>query len=95
LRAITDAGGGLKQPPARSVWGLTPVHSTAIAAGTAMLVDPMSVAVFDRQQVSAYMTDSHASQFVSNVLTLLLEARIGLGLFDPSGVASITFNGTA
>lgn len=79
----------------RSVWGLTQVRSTAVASGTALLIDPMAVAVFDRQQVTAYMTDSHASNFTSNILTLLLEARLGLGLFDPAGVAKITFNGTA
>jgi hypothetical protein len=50
--------------------------------------------VFDRQQVTAYMTDSHASNFTSNILTLLLEARLGLGVFDPSGVLKCTFNGT-
>jgi hypothetical protein len=42
------------------------------------------------------MTDSHASNFTSNILTLLLEARLGLALFDPApGVLKITFNGTA
>lgn len=89
-----DADGGIANSPARTAWGLQQVRSTAIAAGTAMLVDPMSVAVFDRQQVQAYMTDSHASLFISNVLTLLLETRLGLGLFDPKGVLAITFNGT-
>lgn len=79
----------------RGMWGLTQVRSTAIASGTALLVDPMAVAVLDRQQVTAYMTDSHASNFTSNILTLLLEARLGLALFDPAGVCSVTFNGTA
>lgn len=94
IHATPDEIGGLRVGTmGRTIWGLTQVRSTAIAAGTALLIDPMSVAVFDRQQVTAYMTDSHASQFISNILTLLLEARIGLGLFDPKGVASITFNG--
>lgn len=84
----------LAATPPRSVWGLTQVRSTAVASGTALLIDPMAVAVLDRQQVTAYMTDSHASNFTSNILTLLLEARLGLALFDPKGVASITFNGT-
>lgn len=94
IHATPDFSGGLQQPGARSVWGLQPVRSTAIAAGTALLIDPMGLAILDRQQVTAYMTDSHASNFTSNILTLLLEARIGLALFDPACVGKITFNGT-
>jgi HK97 family phage major capsid protein len=95
IHATPDQTGGVRQAPSRTAWGLTQVHSTAIAAGTAMLVDPMAVAVLDRQQVTSYMTDSHASNFTSNILTLLLECRVGLALFDPKGVCKITFNGTA
>ena len=94
LHAITDFNGGFTQAPTKTAWGMQQVHSTAIASGTALLIDPMAVAVFDRQQVSAYMTDSHASNFTSNLLTLLLEVRLGLGLFDPKSVLALTFNGT-
>lgn len=90
LQAVPNVAG----PSARTAWGLTQVRSTAIAAGTALLIDPMATAVLDRQQVSAFLTDSHASNFTSNILTLLLEVRLGLALFDPAGVAKITFNGT-
>lgn len=86
---------GLASAGARTAWGLTQVRSTAIAAGTALLIDPMAVSVLDRQSVTSYLTDSHASNFTSNILTLLLEARLGLALFDPAGVCKITFNGTA
>lgn len=89
-----DADGGIRNTPARTAWGLTQVRSTAIAAGTALLIDPMHVAMFDRQQVTAYMTDSHGNDFTANLLTLLLEMRMGLGLFDPAGVCKLTFNGT-
>lgn len=94
LHANPDQQGGLSSPPTRTAWGLTQVRSTAIAAGTALLIDPMAVAFMDRQQVTSYMTDSHASNFTSNILTLLLECRAGLALFDPKGVAKVTFNGT-
>lgn len=77
---------------ARTAWGLTQVRSTAVASGTAVLVDPMAVAVLDRQQVTAYMTDAHASNFISNMLTLLLEARLGLAVFEPAGICSVTFD---
>lgn len=91
LHAIPNVAG----PGATTAWGLTQVRSTAIASGTALLIDPMAVAVLDRQQVTAYMTDSHASNFVSNILTLLLEARLGLAVFEPVGVCSVTFDYTA
>lgn len=98
LHAVMDndstGNGALASGPSRSAWGLEQVHSNAITAGTALLIDPMAVQVFDRQQPTAYLTDSHASNFTSNILTLLLEARLGLALFNPLGVLKVTFNGT-
>lgn len=94
LHAVNAMTGDLQSPSARTAWGLTQVRSTAIASGTALLVDPMAVAVFDRQEITAYMTDSHASNFTSNILTLMLECRLGLGLFDPAGVGKCVFTGT-
>lgn len=91
LHAVPNVAG----PGARTSWGLTQVRSNAVAAGTAVVLDPMAVAVLDRQQVTAYMTDSHASNFISNILTLLLELRLGLAVFDPAGVGVITFDYTA
>jgi len=89
-----DGRGGFQQSPSRTAWGLVQVHSTAITAGTAMLLDPLAVSILDRMTPTAYMTDSHASNFTANILTLLLELRAGLALFAPAGVAVITFNGT-
>lgn len=98
LHAVMDndstGNGGLAGGVSRSAWGMTQVHSNAIASGTALLIDPMALTVFDRQQPTAYLTDSHASNFTSNILTLLLEARLGLALFNPNGVLKVTFNGT-
>jgi HK97 family phage major capsid protein len=90
-----DADGGMVNRGPRSAWGLTQVRSTAITAGTAMLVDPMHAALFDRQQPMAYMTDSHGGNFTVSILTLMLQVRLGLGLFDPAGVCRLTFNGSA
>jgi HK97 family phage major capsid protein len=95
LHANPDQQGGFATAGTRTAWGLQQVRSTAVAAGTALLIDPMALAFLDRMQVTAFMTDSHASNFTSNILTLLLETRVGLALFEPKGVAKITFNGTA
>jgi HK97 family phage major capsid protein len=89
-----DANGGIRQAPARTAWGLRQVRSNAIASGTAVLVDPTAMAVFDRQAITAYTTDSHGENFAFNILSLLLEARLGVGLFMPQGVCKITFNGS-
>jgi len=75
-----------------TAWGLRVVKSNAIASGTGMLVDPTAVMVWDRQQPTAYMTDSHSTNFTSNILTLLLELRMALTLFDPKGVCAVTFH---
>jgi HK97 family phage major capsid protein len=96
LHAVMDndstGQGALANGPSRTAWGLRQVHSNAIASGTALVIDPMSLTVFDRQQPTAYLTDSHASNFTSNILTLLLEARLGLALFNPLGVLKVTFH---
>jgi hypothetical protein len=49
----------------RTAWGLTQVRSNAIASGTALLIDPMAVAVCWTVSSHAYMTDSHASNFTA------------------------------
>lgn len=94
IHTTTDFDGGFKQPPSRTAWGMQQVHSTAIAAGTALLIDPMAVALLDRMGMQMFMTDSHASNFTSNILTLLAEVRVGIALFEPKGVTAVTFGAT-
>lgn len=84
----------LQSGPSSSTWGLTVVKSNAVAAGTAVVLDPMAVAILDEEAPRAYITDSHASNFTANILTLLLEMDAGLAVFDPDGICKITFNGT-
>jgi HK97 family phage major capsid protein len=63
------------------IWGLNVVQTTAIAAGTALPGDfAMGCTLWDRQEATIYMTDSHASNFTANVLTLLFELRVGLAI---------------
>jgi hypothetical protein len=40
------------------------------------------------------MTDSHASNFTSNILTILAEMRAALTVWRPAVFCKITFNGT-
>lgn len=77
------------------IWGLNVVSTSAIAAGTALVGDfRMGATLWDREQAQILMSDSHASTFTSNVLTLLAELRVALSVWRPSAFCKITFNGT-
>lgn len=93
LHAGDADGGALRNGSGSTAWGLRQVRSTAVASGTALLIDPTGVALLDRQQVTAYTSDSHGNNFTANVVTLLLEVRLGLAVFSPQSVCKITFNG--
>lgn len=76
------------------IWGLSVVSTTAIASGTGLVGDfRMGATLWDRQQPQVFITDSHASTFTSNILTLLAELRAALSVWRPSAFAKITFNG--
>jgi hypothetical protein len=60
----------------RSFWGLTPIVHRAQVAGTATVGDfNMGVERHVRTGVNLYITDSNAANFVSNIFTILAEAR--------------------
>lgn len=60
----------------QSFWGLTPIPSSAQAAGTAVVGDFRSaVHHYYRSAISLYATDSHDVTFLANVITLLAERR--------------------
>ncbi|WP_028654877.1 phage major capsid family protein [Nocardioides sp. J54] len=61
---------------AQRFWGLTPIPAASQPAGTATVGDfRAGVERYVRTEVSLYVTDSHASTFIANVLTILAERR--------------------
>lgn len=79
------------------VWGLTVVTSTAVAntagtvGGTALIGSFREGAtLWEREGVRILMTDSHASNFTSNILTLLAEMRAGLSIWRPRAFVAVT-----
>ena len=66
------------------VWGLPVVATVAIAAGTALVGAFAEAATLWRKQgVRILMSDSHASNFVSNILVILAELRAQLAVYVP------------
>lgn len=65
-------------------WGLTPVAAAAIPAGKAYVGDFVAGAtLFDRGVTSVFVSDSHASLFISNILVILAEARLKSAVTAP------------
>ena len=57
-------------------WGLTPVPASSIPAGKAYVGDfQQGATLFDRGVTNVFLSDSHASLFISNILVILAEAR--------------------
>lgn len=84
VMGVTDTGPVIRQ----SFWGLTPIASTAQAAGTAVVGDFRSgMAHYTRSSVALYVTDSHADTFLANVFTLLAERRSKTVVVRPLALA--------
>lgn len=74
-----------------SFWGVRPIAVGALAAGTAYVADASAAFTFlERNTVSVYVSDSHASTFVSNVLTILAEQRGKTVVTRPEAAAKVT-----
>jgi HK97 family phage major capsid protein len=75
---------------AATFWGLTPVASNSITVGKAYVIDPAGATLFDRGVTSVFLSDSHASLFISNVLVLLAEARVKSVVDEPNAICECT-----
>lgn len=81
------------------VWGLRVVVTTAITGttfgttGGTFLVGGFreGATLWERTAVQLFITDSHASNFTSNILTLLAELRAALSVWRPKAFVKGTF----
>lgn len=71
-------------------WGLTPIASNGVAAGTAIVGDMDAVTLFQRGSASVYMTDSHSDYFVRNKLVVLAETRVKSAVTEPAALVEVS-----
>ena len=77
--ADTRSGGCARSPPA------------AIPAGKAYVGDFQAGAtLFDRGVTNVFLSDSHASLFISNILVILAEARLKSAVTEPLALCECT-----
>lgn len=85
-------GGISEQPP---VWGLRTVVTPAIASGTALVgAYGQAATVYRKGGVRVESTNSHASDFTSNLVTVRAEERVALAVRRPAAFVKVTLNYT-
>ena len=58
--------------------------------GTARVGDFRQYVVADRQQGTLYVSDSHNDWFARNLLAILAEERLAVGVLDEDAFCSVT-----
>lgn len=70
--------------------GLPVVESENIAAGTSLVGDFTRAVLWDREQASVSVTDSHADFFIRNLVAILAEERVAFGVTRPKAFVKVT-----
>lgn len=81
-------GGIMQQPP---LWGLRTVVTPSITAGTVLVgAFQQAATVYRKGGVRVESTNSHASDFTSNLVTTRIEERVALAVRVPLGIVKTT-----
>lgn len=74
------------------LWGTPVIESVLMPAGTAVLADWKFAVLFDREQASIQVSDSHADFFVKNLVAILAELRAALAVLKPAAFVKIALS---
>lgn len=83
---IGTVGGALGTAP---LWDLPVIESEAVPQGTGWVGDWRKAILWDREQSSITMSDSHASFFIQNLVAILCEMRAAFGVLQPNAFVEI------
>lgn len=78
-----------------TLWGLPRVTSWHIPAGTAIVGDFRRAVLWDREQASISVSDSHADFFIRNLVAILGELRAAFGVFRQQAFVKVTLAAAA
>jgi len=83
---VGTIGGALGTAP---LWDLPVIESEAVPAGTGWVGDWRKAILWDREQSTITMSDSHANFFIQNLVCILAEMRAAFGVIQPSAFVEI------
>ncbi|MCQ4119879.1 phage major capsid protein [Rhodococcus tibetensis] len=81
--------GGPQYMGGRTVWNLPVVESETQAAGTALVGDFQKAVLWDREQTTVTITDSHADFFIRNMVAILAEERLAFAVTRPTAFVKV------
>lgn len=81
--------GGPQAIGQRTIWGVPVVESEAQAEGTGLMGDFAKAVLWDREQTTVTMTDSHADFFIRNLVAVLAEERLAFGVTRPTAFVAL------
>lgn len=88
---FTDQYGSGPYPQNPMVWGLKPVITTAITAGTALVgAFKLGAQIWQREGIRVDSTNSNEDDFNFNRVTLRVEERLALTVYRPSAFCTVT-----
>lgn len=73
-----------------TLWSLPIIESEAVPAGTAIVGDFTKAVLWDREESTVTMTDSHADFFTRNLVAILAEERVAFAVVRPSAFVQVT-----
>jgi HK97 family phage major capsid protein len=82
-------GGPSGSGSAGTLWGVPVIETEAVTAGTGYVGDFRKAILWDREQASISVTDSHADFFVRNLVAILAEMRAAFGIIQPNAFVEI------
>ncbi|CAM3038917.1 phage major capsid protein [Skermania piniformis] len=81
--------GGPQAVGPRTLWGVPLVESETMPAGTGALADWSKAVLWDREETTVTMSDSHEDFFVRNMVAVLAEERCAFAVTRPSAFVSV------
>lgn len=85
--------GGPIQRGVPTLWGIPVAQSYFIPEGTAYLGNWRKMVVWDREQTTISVSDSHEDFFVRNMVAILAEMRAAMGVIRPRAFVEVDLQG--
>jgi HK97 family phage major capsid protein len=72
-----------------TVWGLPVVENEAVPVGTGYVGDFRRCVLWNREQTTVSVSDSHANFFIRNIVAILAELRAAFGILQPTAIVEM------